>query len=379
MRILFTITYYAPYVSGLTIHVQRLAEILARKGYSVAVLTSQHEKHLFFREVVDRVTVLRVPILFRLSKGFFMPLYIWHAFFSVRRNHVIVINLPQFEGFVVALLARFLGKKLFCIYHCEVVLTRNFINVVIESLLHVSHILSCLFADTIITYTEDFAKHSRLLPLFRKKLFYIYPPVPSPKVDRKLLLSLRKVVGKKKYVIGIAARIAAEKGIEYILGAIPLLKKNLSDNFVIIIAGPKNPVGEEKYWEKLDTLLKRHTRYIRFLGTIPAQCMGSFYHLLDVLVLPSVNSTEAFGMVQVEAMLCGVPVVASNLPGVRIPIKLTGMGELVKVRDSNELADKISMVVKRKKQYLRSKKFVEKMFSFQESIGRYEELFTSLP
>ena len=50
--------------------------------------------------------------------------------------------------------------------------------------------------------------------------------------------------------------------------------------------------------------------------------MSSFYKSIDLLVLPSINQTEAFGMVQAEA-IAGTPVIAGNLPGVRIPIKLT--------------------------------------------------------
>ena len=54
--------------------------------------------------------------------------------------------------------------------------------------------------------------------------------------------------------------------------------------------------------------------------------MGSFYTCIDVLVVPSINSTEAFGLVQVEAMMMGVPVVASDLPGVRVPVQKQGWG-----------------------------------------------------
>ena len=47
-----------------------------------------------------------------------------------------------------------------------------------------------------------------------------------------------------------------------------------------------------------------------------------------------INSTESFGMVQVEAMTCGTPVVASDLPGVRQPARMTGMGKIIPPADA---------------------------------------------
>lgn len=62
--------------------------------------------------------------------------------------------------------------------------------------------------------------------------------------------------------------------------------------------------------------------------------MAEFYSSLDVFCLPSINPLEAFGMVQIEAMLCGVPVVASDLYGVRTIVGNTGMGLVCKKGDA---------------------------------------------
>ena len=58
-------------------------------------------------------------------------------------------------------------------------------------------------------------------------------------------------------------------------------------------------------------------------------------------MLPSINSFEAFGIVQLEAMSFGVPVIASDIPGVRMPIKRTGNGYLFKKGNIDSLTDAI--------------------------------------
>jgi glycosyltransferase involved in cell wall biosynthesis len=70
-----------------------------------------------------------------------------------------------------------------------------------------------------------------------------------------------------------------------------------------------------------------------FLGNLSQQQLTAFYPNIDVLVVPSLNSTEAFGLVQVEAMMNNIPCVASNMPGVRRPVQMHGMGKVVPVGD----------------------------------------------
>jgi len=79
-------------------------------------------------------------------------------------------------------------------------------------------------------------------------------------------------------------------------------------------------------------------------------------------------------MVQVEAMMSGVPVVASDLPGVRIPIKKTGMGILVPPKNSEKLAEAIIEVLLNKEKYLQKRELVKKEFSFDKTLKSYEEI-----
>jgi len=69
------------------------------------------------------------------------------------------------------------------------------------------------------------------------------------------------------------------------------------------------------------------------------------YNLADLFVLPSVNSSEAFGIVLIEAMACGVPTVASDLPGLRSVIKDGKTGFLFQTMDSHGLLNAMRRIL----------------------------------
>lgn len=368
MNILITVSYYAPHISGLTNSIKNLAEGFAKKGYSVSVLTTQHKKNLALYQVINNVNVWRVPFLLQLQKGFIMPFYLFHLIKHIWNNDCMLINLPQAEGIFAAIIGRLFGKRVVSVYACEITLPKSFISPIIEQVLMFSHFVTLFLSHKVVALSDDYANHTKLLRHFRNKTVGVYPyiqkPVATTAFHRK----------DKKLRIGYMGRISAEKGLEYLLEAIPLLEKNLGkDAFSILIAGPK-AVGEKQYIKKIEMFVEKYKEFVVLLPPLEDGELGSFYSSLDVLVLPSINSTEAFGMVQVEAMLCGTPVVCSDLPGPRVPVVKTGMGEIAKKKDSKDLAAKIVTVLKNKNGYVKKKKLVEDIFSPDKVLQSYETL-----
>ena len=89
-------------------------------------------------------------------------------------------------------------------------------------------------------------------------------------------------------------------------------------------------------------------------GRVSEQELQVFYSQLDVLVLPSVNRYEAFGMVQLEAMQSGARVLSSNLPGVRTIVQNTGNGEVVPIGDADALAGAMQRMMDSRGQFTRA-------------------------
>jgi glycosyltransferase involved in cell wall biosynthesis len=177
----------------------------------------------------------------------------------------------------------------------------------------------------------------------------------------------------------MAARLATEKGVEVLIGAMPRLLNEIPRLKVLFAGQYEDVMGEEAYYQRLMPLIEAlGPEHWEFLGILSQAQMPAFFAACDVLVVPSLNSTESFGLVQVEAMLCGTPSIASNLPGVRQPPRVTGMGEVTPIGDSAALAEAIVRVIKHPDHYSRPRRQIEDTFSLERTVSGYEDLFKAL-
>lgn len=90
------------------------------------------------------------------------------------------------------------------------------------------------------------------------------------------------------------------------------------------------------------------TKSVRFLGRVDEADLVRAYQTADLFILPSINSHEAFGIVLIEALACGVPVIASDLPGVRSVFTNYREGLLVTPGDASDLRNKIDYLMTNK-------------------------------
>jgi glycosyltransferase involved in cell wall biosynthesis len=377
MKILITTTYYLPNISGITIYIKILAEELVKKGHQVTILTSWHDSLTKPEEIINGVNIKRLPVWFYIGKGPIYPSFLFESIKEINKNQIINCHLPQPESLWLALWGKILRKKVFLTHHTDLSFWKGLKNKLIDSGVFVCQYLAAMLSDGLIPYTKDYANHSYLLKNFPKKIRSIYPPIKFEiKKNNGLEQKIKNKINNKKYIIGFCGRIAKQKGIEILIKSTKVLDKKFGKNYVILLAGPKKVIGE-KYYEylqnKYKTILK--DKFV-FLDNIQRDDLAIFYKQLNLLVLPSDDILESFGWVQIEAMSCGVPCVATNLPGMRIPIKETMFGELFENRDSNDLASKIIKVLKKGKKYYQKKSANNlNKFNYLKSIEKYEKLF----
>ncbi|MBW2974634.1 glycosyltransferase family 4 protein [Candidatus Woesearchaeota archaeon] len=373
MRILMITPYYYPYCSGISEYVKRLSEQLVKKGHSVTVLTSRHDKNLNKKEKIKNVNVIRSRVLFRLNKGVFMPSFVLKAWSLSPGYDIVNIHLPMIESGLISLFIK--KKKLFSTYHCDLKLERTITGRFLERIYYLSAGTALKKSRNIITYTRDYAVHSRLLKYFLKKIKITYPPINENDFSYKKK-NLRKTysIKKQEKVIGFSGRFVYEKGLPYLLRSIPyVLKKYPGARF--ILAGEYKEVAGGSTINELKPLIGKYKKNIILTGRIDYKDLPDFYSACDVLVLPSIDPLEAFGIVQIESMYCSTPIIATDLYGVRIPIKRTGMGIIIRQRDEKEIATAILKVLKNKKKYVKDRKDIIKEFSIRKTVDFYEKLF----
>jgi len=387
MRILTVLTYYRPHTSGLTIYAERLVQALARRGHQVTVFTSQYDPSLPLEEVQDgaggkqNIRILRVPVAFRLNKGVIMPSFGWQVSRLVAQHDVVLLHLPQFDAAGVAIRGRLYRKPTVVLYHSDLLLPPGIANRIINTVVDAVNHITATFAHKIVAYTEDFARHSAYLSRFAHKVEVILPNVTLPEADAEEVLRFReqhKPPGAK--IIAMVTRFASEKGIEVLLEALPTVF-NRCPRAKVLFAGQYQGVwGEAAYYDRLMPLIRDYEQkgMWEFLGVLSLKELAAFYPIIDVLVVPSLNSTETFGFVQIEAMMNGVPCVASDLPGVRQPVKMTGMGKVIPVGDAPALAEAILETLDHPERFRGEPEKIKEMFHPDSNAAAFEALFLRL-
>ena len=382
MNILSVLTYYRPHTSGLTIYAERLARAFVARGHGVTVMTTQFDRALPREEEMDGVRIVRVPVAARVSKGVLAPTFGYVATRLVARHDVVQLHLPQFDAPGVALRARYFRKPAVLTYHCDLRLPGGPFSRMINNVVRVQNNLAGMLANHIVTYTADYAQHSSYLRRYRSKLTPILPPVelPAAAAGAVAAFAARHRTGERRPVIGMAARLAADKGVEVLLDALPAVLAKYPGAQVLFAGEYQQVLGEHAYAAALMPRIREYERsgHWTFLGNLDPVEMAAFYPNLDVLTVPSLNSTEAFGLVQIEAMLNDVPCVTSDLPGVRQPVRMHGMGRIVPIGDPSALAAALLEVLEKPGAFRRDVAPIARMYDPQSVAREYESLFQRL-
>ena len=382
MKILTVLTYYRPHTSGLTIYAERLARAFVKRGHQVTVMTTQYDPSLPLKETMDGIKVIRVPIAARISKGVIAPSFGFVVTKLVAQHDVVHLHLPQFDAPGVAFRARLFGKLALLTYHCDLFLPRTWFNRFVNAVVDFQNNMAGRLANHIVTYTQDYADNSAYLSRYASKLTPILPPVelPVPTPEAVSAFAYTHRTKERKPVIGMAARLASEKGVEVLLDALPIILKKYPNAQVLFAGTHENVIGEQAYSDRLMPRIHEYEQqgHWTFLGTLAPVQMAAFYPNLDVLTVPSLNSTEAFGLVQIEAMLNGVPSVPSALPGVRQPVKMHGMGRVSQIGDSVSLAESILGVLDEPQKFRGDIESIKKSYDPDSIAQEYEKLFERL-
>ena len=316
------LNYYSPYVSGVTEAARVVAEGAAAQGDRVLVVAGRHDSGLPARETINGVVVVRIRVAARIGKGTVSPGFVPTVVRAARAARVLNLHLPMLEAGAIARAVR--RTPIVSTYQCDVSLPPSPINRIQERGLDLSHRIALRRSAAVGVTSLDYARSSRLWPAMAGKIRAIPPPAV---LRAGGVPSFRDGPGRH---IGFLGRIVEEKGLEYLVDG---FRARPDPTARLLLAGDFDRVAGGSVVERVRARIGDDSR-IRLLGFLPTEALPDFYASIDAFAFPSVNSLEAFGLVQVEAMMVGVPVLASDLPGVRMPVRDTGFGEIVPIRDA---------------------------------------------
>ncbi len=375
LKILMCLLYYVPHRTGLTIHVQHVAEELARRGHEVTVLTARYKLSLpRDDEMYNGVRVVRLwtpPI--PISRGLIMPAYPWAALGLMAQHDVVFVNTPMLETALISVLAGISGCPVVATHHGDLILPTGFSNRIIQNTMFAMFKFMAKRAKRLIAYSQDYADHSYYLQPFKEKITPIYPPIQIPAPNLQHAQVLRTEWSKDGGpIIGFSGRFVQEKRPDLLIRALEVVNKRYP-NARIVFCG-EYEIAYEDTWERHQDLVNQYREQLIFLGLKnDMQYMADFYAACDVLALTS--DSECFALVQVEAMLSGTPVVMTNTPGGRVPVSVTQMGRLASAGDWQSIGEALVEVIEKREQYIKPRTFIEEIFSFQRTVDQYEAVF----
>ena len=376
MKILFVNHEYPPLGGGGGIMTYQLAKELS-KYHDVDVLSSGY-KELKKWEIKNGINVYRAPVLNRknrdtatfLSWLSFFPTSLWKGIKLAKQNHYDVINahfaIPS--GLVGVILS-----KIFGIPHVLTIIGGDIYDPSKKSSPHKTFILNKIVkivmkrSDKIIAISSDIKR--RVLNYYddKMKIEIIHLGLIKPsfnKVDRKNL-----ALSDKDFLIISIGRIIKRKGLQYLLYAIQKLEDK---RLKLLIIGE----GPEKDTLKMLSKKLGLEGQVKFLGFVGEEKKYQYLSVSDLFVLPSLH--EGFGIVFLEAMYCGLPIITTNNGGQTDFLKDGENGFLVPVKDSDNLAERIQQLYDN--QELRQKMSENNLkkindYYIESTAERYGEIF----
>lgn len=335
MRVTMLSKLYPPWIGGLELQVQQMARALVSSGADVriSVVTAHPGSARMRRDEDEGIKIARAATIARIART---PITIgMRRLIRQTRPDILHFHSPN-PG--AELLAPIMDPRLRVVvtYYHDVIRQKSLLPLyqpVLERVLK--------RADRIIAWSEELVESSRMLRTHRDKVVVIPGGIdtrsfmPTPETRRRAG-EYRRLLSNGAPLVLFVGRLVYYKGLRYLLEA----ARNVEASFVIAGEGDDR-IALETHTERLGIRERIH-----FLGAVPAAELPSLMQASDMLVLPSSENTETFGLVQLEAHVSGKPTICTDLPTGVTSVNLNGVtGLVVPPRDSGALADAINRLL----------------------------------
>ncbi|MCD8188163.1 MAG: glycosyltransferase [Ruminococcus sp.] len=322
---------YYPHVGGIESLVRQYSEELGqRSDTEVQVLVCREGRGKTCRENVNGVDVTRAGSL---GTYFSCPLSL--SFIRLFRKmakdaDVIEIHVPFPLADAALLLSGFRGRVVVA-WHSDIVKQKKLMRIYKPLMMKMLR-----RADCIIAATEGHIDDSDYLPEFREKCRIVPYGLTADdylSVSRSPILT-ELCSSPKSVKVFFTGRLVYYKGVDVLLKAFTMVR-----GCELFIAGTGELEDSLKGFAEANGI----AGHVHFLGFLPDEELRRAYADCDIFVLPSVAKSEAFGIVQLEAMVYGKPVINTSLPSGVPHVSIDGeTGITVPPSDAEALAEAIN-------------------------------------
>lgn len=367
MKILHLSKYYKPYSGGIEQVVADICEGCNTENIESAVLAVSHVKENKIYSI-NGVKVFSFKSIFHYASADISIGYIKELRRIISDYDILHIHLPNPLANLAVFLAKAENKKIVVHWHSDIVKQKTL-------KLFYKPLQSWLLkrADAIITTTPIYGQSSEDLKELQSKISVI-PIGINPEnyiVDFKTVDSIKEKYKNKKIIFALG-RLVYYKGFEYLIEA----AKYLPDDYVVLLGGN----GEEK--SKLIEQIQKNNlqNKVIMMGFIKDNDLSSYFSASDVFCLPSIEKSEAFGVVQLEAFLFNTPVVSCSIPGSGVGwVNQNNVsGIVVPPKNALRLAEGLINAIEKPGGFPELKSYFEVNFNAKVMVSRTSALYQSL-
>ncbi len=337
MRVLHIGKFYPPPYGGIETHTLALVNTLKRDIHVDLLVSNTDATSVNFH--AEGYEVFKIATWATVASTPICPSMIFALRRLIREKSYDIVHL-HFPNPMAHLASYFMpkGVKLVITWHSDIIRQKNLLKLYRPFLNNIINRADAIIAPT----PKHFSSSTQLKVAKDKSRFHVVPfglnlaQFNETPVLLKRAQELRSVEGKAPIIFSFGRHIYY-KGFEYLIQAM----KEVKD--AVLWLGGVGPLTP-KYRELAQSL--NISERIKFLGKIPPEDLAAYYHAADVFCLSSVDQSEAFGLVQVEAMACKKPVVCCELDnGVTYVNRHGETGLVVRPRDPESLAGALNKLV----------------------------------
>ena len=375
--------YFYPHMGGVQKYVYEIGTRLQRVfGHDLTIVSSNwhKEENTAKTEEIGGLEVVRLPYQFKVSST---PVSIgWERALRdlIRSERPDVVNGHMPVPFIADAAARAaagMQVPYVLTYHNDLtghdlptrIIGRCYYPLLGSRTLHLS--------SAIVATSDYYAQQSSHLAGYLEKLRYAAPGVDLERFggDRTDFLRRKYRLGDEKILlyVGHLDRESRHKGVQYLIRAMRIVRESLDAKLVV--------AGRGNYIDRYRRLAADEgvPEDIIFAGFIPEDEMPLYFNSADLLVLPSCDRAEGFGMVLIEAQACGTPVIGTDVGGIPFAVDDGVTGLIVPPGDVSGLAGAIVRVLDDPDLYRamaeNGPRRVRDLFTWEKSARVYDRVF----